>query len=80
MSSTKIFVVLTRTTSGWVNCWGVDDPSGNRVPMTFASKTEAKEELADHLESATDSGMDYTRRDFKIVEVQDPAEHWDGGE
>jgi hypothetical protein len=65
----KRWEVLTRTELGWANSWREDDK-----PMTFASKEDAEEDIAEHIylcnEAVARGDMDDApdRDEFMIVE------------
>lgn len=72
-----MFAVLTRIGSTWSNVWGVEDESGVRQPLVFASREEAKEEIQDHLDTCQAQGMEAVRADYKVVKVDSPTDHWE---
>jgi len=59
------YEVLTDTfCDGWVNTWSADDQ-----PHIFNSLAEAQAELDNFLLDSEADGLDYSRDQYKIVEV-----------
>ena len=55
---------------GWVNTWTTYEVDGSKYPTQFGSYDEAWVELQDVLNTAFESGMDYSFDDYRIVKVE----------
>ena len=59
-----MYVVLTKTSEGWVNCWTETLPDGTERPTQFQTKEEAQKEILDLVKE-----MEYDPEDYRIEQL-----------